>query len=110
MAAHHSTKWPCFLCHSSILFSPKSSWTLFFLSGQRTQSGLLFALTHTISSGTGRSVSIADANGWISSGHVLSHSQSMVEHLLQKLRSDVHFSAVGLPRSLVATYFLRHLC
>jgi len=75
----------------------KSSWTLFFPSGQRTQSGLLFALTHTISSGTGRSVSIADANGWISSGHVLSHSQSMVEHLLQKLRSDVHFSAVACP-------------
>lgn len=30
----------------------------------------------------------------------------MVEQWEQKLRSEVHFSAVGRPRSLVAVYFL----
>jgi hypothetical protein len=30
----------------------------------------------------------------------------MVAQLLQKLRSEVHFSSLGVPRSLTATYFL----
>jgi hypothetical protein len=63
-------------------------------------------MRHTISSTTGNSVSTALANGWISSGQVLSHNQSILAQLEQKLRSEVHGAEVGLPRSLVAVYFL----
>ena len=103
----YSTNSPCSLCHSSILTSPLNpSNTFFFPSGHRTQAGLLSPLTHTISSGTGKSVSIADAKGWISSGQVLSYSHSMELHFEQKDRWEVHFSARGVPRSLVAVYSL----
>jgi hypothetical protein len=33
----------------------------------------------------------------------------MLEHSLQKLRSEVHFFACGVPRSLVAVYFLKQV-
>jgi len=103
----YSTNNPFLLCHSSILPSfPYSSCTFFFPSGHRTQAGLEFAMTQTISSGTGKSVSIAEANGWISSGQWRSHSQSMELQLEQKLRSEEHSSCVALPRSLMALYFL----
>jgi hypothetical protein len=102
----YSMKSPLFLCHSSMLFSPYCSWTLLLPSGHLTHSGLLSPITHTISLGTGSYVSIADAKGWISSGQVWSHNHSMVEQSPQKLRSEVHFSAFGFPRSLVATYIL----
>jgi hypothetical protein len=32
----------------------------------------------------------------------------MLAQLLQKLRSEVHFASLGVPRSLIATYFLNH--
>jgi hypothetical protein len=102
----YSTHNPFFLCHPSILSSPYTSCTLFFPSGHLTQAGLLFPNTHTISSTTGNSVSIALANGWISSGHCLSQSQSIVEQVPQKLRSLLHFSSCGVPRDLMALYFL----
>jgi hypothetical protein len=106
----YGTYTPFSLCHSSILTSPLNpSCTLFLPSGQRTHFGLLSPLTHTISSGTGNSVSIALANGWISSGQWWSHSQSIELQLLQKERWDEHFSARGVPRSLVAVYSLSKL-
>jgi len=42
----------------------------------------------TISSGSTRPESIADANGWISSGHLASYNQSIDEHLEQKCLSE----------------------
>ncbi|KAI9716448.1 MAG: hypothetical protein M1812_005343 [Candelaria pacifica] len=66
----------------------KAFTTFFFPSGHRTQSGFEPANTQTISSGAGSSLSIAEANGWISSGQCLSQSQSMVLQLEQKLRSE----------------------
>lgn len=60
----------------------------------------------TISSGTGSSVSMADAKGWINSGQLASHTQSMVLQLEQKARSEVQRSWFGVPRSLIALYFL----
>lgn len=60
----------------------------------------------TISSGTGNSVSIAGAKGWINSGQWWSHSHNMVPQFEQKFLSDEHFSSSGLPRSLMALYFL----
>lgn len=64
----HSTYIPCFLCHPSILSSPYTSCTCFFPSGHLTHLGFEFPSTQTISSGSGNSVSIADAKGWMRSG------------------------------------------
>lgn len=98
---------PCALCQSAIPVSPLYRSQIFFLpSGQRTQSGLLDAITHTISSGTGNSVSIAEANGWISSGHEESKSHSIVLQFEQKERLELHFCSFLVPRSLTAVYFL----
>lgn len=104
--AIYSTNKPCFLCHPSRLSSLYSSKTLFFPSGQRTHAGLELLMTQTISSGTGSSVSIADAKGWINSGQWWSQSQSMVLQLEQKFLSDEQSCWLGLPRSLIALYFL----
>lgn len=49
---------------------------------------------------------MADANGWISSGHDPSQSQSIVPQLEQKFRSDEHFASSFVPRALMALYFL----
>ena len=62
-------------------------------------------MIHTISFGAGSSVSMADANGWQSSGQEESQSHSMVEQLEQKERSELHFSSL-LPVRLIALYFL----
>lgn len=89
-----------------MLSSPYTSCILFFPSGQRTQLGFEFAKTHTISSGAGNSVSMAEANGWINSGQWWSHNHSIVLQLEQKLRSEEHNSSFLVPRSLIAVYFL----
>ena len=81
------------------------SHTFFSPSGHLTQSGLLPAIIHTISFGAGNSVSIAEAEGWQSSGHLESHSHSIVEQLEQKERSELHFSSL-VPARLMALYFL----
>ena len=62
-------------------------------------------MIHTISFGAGNSESIAEANGWQSSGQELSQSHSMVEQLEQKERSELHFSSL-VPVRLMALYFL----
>ena len=102
----HSTYLPCFRCHPSILSSPYLACTLFLPSGQRTHAGFESPSTQTISSGAGRSVSMAEAKGWMSSGQFSSHSQSIEEQLPQKERSEEQGVAWGVPGSLVALYFL----
>lgn len=94
---------PCFLCHPSRLSSLYAWCTLFFPSGHRTQDGFDPSIMHTISSGIGNSVSIAEANGWISSGQWWSQSQSIVLQLEQKLLCDEHGVISG---RRMAEYFL----
>lgn len=94
---------PCFLCHPSRLSSLYAWCTLFFPSGHRTQDGFDPSIMHTISSGTGNSVSIAEANGWINSGQWWSQSQSIVLQLEQKLLWDEHGVISG---RRMAEYFL----
>lgn len=96
----------CFLCQLSKLSGPYWSWTSFLPSGHLTHGGFEPAMMQTIDSGSGSSVSMAEANGWTSSGHMWHHSHSIVAQLEQKLRSLEHFSSWLVPRSLMATYFL----
>lgn len=102
----YSTNKPCFLCHPSRLSLPYSSWTLFFPSGHWAHAGFDPSMIHTISSGTGNSVSIAEANGWISSGQWWSQTHSMVLQFEQKFRSEEQTFSSGVPRSLMPEYFL----
>jgi hypothetical protein len=45
----------------------------------------------------------------MSSGQLLSQTQSMVLQLLQKERSEPHLLSSGVPRDLIALYFLKGL-
>jgi hypothetical protein len=101
----HSTRNPLSRCHSSMPTPLYCSLTTFFPSGQRTHSGFESAIIHTISFGTGSSLSIADAKGWIRWPHCASQTQSMALQMLQKERWELQGWGF-VRRSLTAVYCL----
>src|SRR5215471_10643706 len=67
------------LGYSSNFASPRPNWGF-------TQLGLYLSIRCTFDGDSGRSVSIADAKGWTSSGHWGSNAHRADAHLEQKFR------------------------
>src|SRR6185503_8438772 len=99
---------PCARCHSSSDWSGYSShfWSPA-LASTGTQSALESSRICTCSGALGSLLSMALANGWMSSGQRGSQTHSALPHLLQKLRSPGLFLPSILAWNLVMAFLPR---